>query len=125
MIPRNNRMALVVKLIFVLALTACSNLSKSPLKSGTTKMEPSQPSAIRVVVNDGGPITLTTSTAEFQVRPDGYVQASLLKDGKKLSLDEPRAGVPADSDFVRIGDDQPGETFQHGCDFDRSRVPPG
>src|SRR3981189_1579387 len=118
MIPRNNRMALVVKLIFVLALTACSNLSKSPLKSGTTKMEPSQPSAIRVVVNDGGPITLTTSTAEFQVRPDGYVQASLLKDGKKLSLDEPYAGAPAESDFVRVG----GKDVHFTLDFQQAKI---
>ena len=34
-------------------------------------------------------MVLTTSAAEFQVTPEGYVQASLLKDGKKLSLDEP------------------------------------
>ena len=73
-----------------------------PLKTATTKPEPTQPSTIKVDVNAGGPIVLTTSAAEFQVRPDGYVQASLLQeDGKKLSLDEPNVGAPADSDFVR------------------------
>jgi alpha-galactosidase len=68
-----------------------------------TAEPPSQPSTIQVTVNDGGPVVLTTSTAEFQVLPSGYVQASLLKDGKKLSLDEPRLGSPTDSDYLVIG----------------------
>src|SRR5882762_5722767 len=89
MISRTNGMALTANLTFLLALTACSNSSNAPSKTPTTKSEPTQPSTIIVDVNDQGPITLTTSTAEFQVRRDGYVQASLLKNGKKLSLDEP------------------------------------
>src|SRR5260370_37293933 len=86
-----------------LLLTACSKLPKLPLKTATAKPEPTQPSAIKVDVKDGGPAVLTTSAAEFQVTPDGYVQAFLLKDGQKLSLDEPNVGAPADSDFVRVG----------------------
>jgi alpha-galactosidase len=59
-----------------------------------------QLSTIRVDVNHGGPVVFTTSTAEFQVLPSGYVQGALLKDGKSLSLDEMRAGVPTGSDYV-------------------------
>ena len=91
---------------FSFLLTACSKLPKSPLhlplKSATAKPQPTQPSMITVEVGTGGPVVLTTSAAEFQVRPDGYVQAFLLKDGQKLSLDEPSIGAPADSDFIRI-----------------------
>src|SRR6267378_4100753 len=118
MTAANNRMALIAKLTLILALTACSNLSNGPGKTATPKPEPTQPSAILVKVDDGGPITITTSTAEFQLRPDGYVQASLLKDGKKLSLDEPHAGAPADSDFVRVG----GKDVHFTLDFQQAKV---
>jgi alpha-galactosidase len=72
-------------------------------RTQTTSEPASQPSAIKVVVNDGGPVVLTTSTAEFQILPSGYVQASLLKDGKKLSLDETKVGAPEDTDHVIVG----------------------
>ena len=112
MIARKHGRALVgitlgttLGLTFLLAACSKSPESrlKSPLRTAVTKPEPNQPSMIKVDVNDGGPVVLTTSAAEFQVRPDGYVQASLLRDGKKLSLDEPNVGVPADSDFVQVG----------------------
>ena len=64
------------------------------------------------------PITLTTSAAEFQVRPDGYLQAFLLKDGRKLSLDEPGVGAPADSDFVHAG----GKDVHFTLDFQQAEV---
>jgi alpha-galactosidase len=63
----------------------------------------SQPSTIKVVVNDGGPVLITTSTAEFQVLPSGYIQASLMKGGQKLSLDEVEQGKPVDSNFLMAG----------------------
>jgi alpha-galactosidase len=91
---------------FSFLLTACSKLPKPdlhlPLKNATAKPQPTQPSAITVEVKTGGPVVLTTSAAEFQVRPDGYVQAFLLKDGQKLSLDEPNIGALADSDFLQV-----------------------
>ncbi len=114
--------ALVATLGATLLLTACSKLPESPLKlaqkTATAKPEPTQPSAIKVDVKDGGPVVLTTSAAEFQVTPDGYVQASLLKDGKKLSLDEPNVGAPADSDFVRVG----GKDVHFTLDFQQAEV---
>ncbi len=105
-----------------LCLLLLAGCSKSPLplpgKTATAKPEPTQPSAINVEVKDGGPVVLTTSTAEFQVRPDGYVQAFLLKDGKRLSLDEPVAGAPADSDFVRAA----GKDVHFTLDFQSAQV---
>src|SRR5580698_11224892 len=88
-------------------LSACSKMpsrleSELKPKSAAAKPEPTKPSTIAVDVNDGGPIVLTTSKARFEVLPDGYVKATLLKDGQKLSLDDPRVGTPADSDFVQI-----------------------
>src|SRR5258705_5332807 len=53
---------------------------------------PAKPSQIKVDVRPGGPVILTTSSAEFQILPSGYIQASLLKGEQKLTLDEPRAG---------------------------------
>ena len=53
-----------------------------------------------VEVRDGGPLVMTTSTAEFQVLPSGYLQATLLKDGKRLTLDEPGVGSTGGSDSV-------------------------
>ena len=57
---------------------------------------PAKPSQIKVDVRPGGPVILTTSSAEFQILPSGYIQASLLKGDQKLTLDEPGAG----SDFL-------------------------
>jgi len=111
--------ARALALLVLLLLGACS---KTPLplpqKTATAKPEPTQPSAINVDVRDGGPVILTTSAAEFQVRPDGYMQAFLLKDGKKLSLDEPVVGAPAGSDFVRVG----GKEVHFTLDFQGAQV---
>jgi alpha-galactosidase len=64
------------------------------------KVAPSQPSDIRVEAHDGGPLIVTTSAAEFQVLPSGFLQAFLLKDGKKLTLDEPGVGLATGSDYL-------------------------
>ena len=101
-----------------LLLMACSKLPPVPLRTATTKPQPTQPSAITVDAKSGGPVVLTTNAAEFQLMPDGYVQASLLKDGKKLSLDEPKVGAPADSDFVRMG----GKDVNFVLEFGSARV---
>jgi alpha-galactosidase len=119
MIAGKNRIALLcIGFSLALLLTVCSKLPKSPLTTKTAKPEPTQPSAINVDVQSGGPVTLTTSAAAFQVTPAGYVQAFLLKDGKKLSLDEPNVGAPADSDFVRVG----GKDVHFTLDFEQAQV---
>ena len=64
------------------------------------KAPPSRPSEIKVEVRDGGPLLITTSTAEFQILPSGFLQATLLKDGKRLTLDEPEVGSTGGSDSI-------------------------
>jgi alpha-galactosidase len=88
---------------FILAITfaglagltlSCSKPAAQP------KAAPSRPSDIKVEVRDGGPVVLTTSAAEFQILPSGFLQATLLKDGKRLTLDEPGVGSAAGSDYL-------------------------
>jgi alpha-galactosidase len=78
----------------LLALVSCSKPVAQP------KAAPSRPSDIKVEVRDGGPIVLTTSAAEFQMLPSGFLQATLLKDGKRLTLDDPGVGSAAGSDYI-------------------------
>jgi len=73
---------------------ACSKPASQP------KTPPSQPSSIKVDINPGGPVVLTTATAEFDVLPSGYIAAHLLKNGQRLTLDEPRVGAPFDGDYA-------------------------
>ena len=63
-----------------LALTVCQDRSSTA---------PSGASKITVTAKTGGPVTITTPSAEFKVLPSGYVQAYLLKQGKSLTLDDP------------------------------------
>lgn len=84
---------------FLLALTGSVLLSCSR-KTVETKTAPSRPSDIQVEIRDGGPAVLTTSTAEFQILPSGFLQATLLKDGKRLTLDEPNVGSTGGSDSI-------------------------
>jgi alpha-galactosidase len=100
-----------------LTLLACSHQPKSD-QGAKDKTPATQPSAIKVAVHDGGPVTLITTVSEFDVRPDGYIQAFLLKDGKRLSLDESRTGVAADSDYIVSG----GKEVHFTLDFQQVRV---
>ena len=105
------------KLILILAGMVLLNsaCSRSPKKS----QEPhSAPSSIAVAVNTGGPIVLTTSSAEFQILPSGYLQASLLKGDQKLSLDEPRSNGAAESDYLI----HEGKEVHFALDFSKAEV---
>src|SRR5690348_4785966 len=66
----------------LLATVACQN-SSSPTTAGASK--------IAVTASAGGPVTIKTSSAEFEVLPSGYVRAYLVKEGKRLTLDDPDA----------------------------------
>jgi alpha-galactosidase len=82
------------------------------------KAAPSRPSDIKVEVRDGGPVLLTTSAAEFQILPSGFLQATLLKDGKRLTLDEPGVGSAAGSDYI-VHD---GKDLEFVPDFSQAKV---
>lgn len=74
-------------------------------------------SAIRVEADAKGPIVLTTKSAEFRILPSGYVQASLVRDGSKLTLDDPAGGETA-GDFIV----QSGKTVRFSLDFAHAKI---
>ena len=54
-------------------------------RTSTTTAEPApRLSSIKVDVQNGGPVVLTTASAEFQVLPSGYIQGSLFKNGRQI-----------------------------------------
>src|SRR6266567_3418092 len=84
--------------IVLLGITGVTlGCSKPPAQP---KPAPSRPSDIKVEVRDGGPVVLTTSQAEFQLLPSGFLQATLLNDGKRATLDEPGVGSAGGSDSL-------------------------
>lgn len=83
--------------VFVLLLLSMG----SPRKSATAAPPIDTPrSTIQVETNSKGPVVLTTKAAEFRLLPSGYMQAFLLEDGSRLTLDDPSAGESAAADFV-------------------------
>ena len=99
-------------LSLLLAVGCSQKLQPSPAAA------PSRPSEIKVTVSDGGPVVIQTATAEFQLSPSGYLQGALLKDGKKITLDQPAVGVPADSDYAVSG----GKDIHFTLDFTQAKV---
>ena len=79
---------------------------------------PERRSDIKVVVNPGGPAALTTSIAEFQVLPSGYVQASLVKAGARKTLDDLDPTKATDSDYV-VAD---GKEIHFALDFGQAKI---
>lgn len=119
MVARKSKIQVLATMLVVLSLlTTCSKLQKPAPQTEAAKPQPTQPSAISVDIKGGGPLTLTTRDAEFEVTPDGYIQAFLVKDGKRLTLDEPNVGAPSDSDFVRVA----GKEVHFTLDFQQARV---
>ena len=91
---------------------SCAHAPEQP------KSAPARPSDIKVEVRDGGPVVLTTSAAEFQVLPSGLMQATLLKDGKRLTLDDPGAGPTSGIDSIL----HEGKGLQFVPDFGSAKV---
>lgn len=102
-------------LVAILCAGAMPSCSKPASQSKTA---PSKPSAIKVEVRDGGPVVVTTSTAEFQILPSGFLQASLLKEGKRLTLDEPDVGSTGGSDSIVLQ----GKELDFVPDFSATKV---
>ncbi len=96
----------------LLLCTGCARTTKKPQETR------SEPSKISVAVNSGGPIVLSTRTAEFQILPSGYLQASLLKGDHKLSLDEPRQNGLTGSDYLV----QQGNEIHFTLDFAGTKI---
>jgi alpha-galactosidase len=94
----------------------CLSCSKSlPPPTG----EAALPSEIKVTVKPGGPVVLQSATAEFDILSSGYVQAYLIREGKRLSLDEPEPGSASYGDaIVSAGRD----VRDFVLDFDRVKI---
>ncbi len=88
------------KFFVFISFTLLAGLTSCTKPTQQVKPEPSHPSDIKVEVRDGGPIVVSTSTAQFQILPSGFVQAVLQKDGKRLTLDEPGVGSTGGSDSI-------------------------
>lgn len=95
-ISSHSRCILLVATCFALSFFLLS-CAKPPAQS---KAALSRPSDVHVEVRDGGPLTVTSTTAEFQILPSGFLQATLLKDGKRWTLDEPSVGSAGGSDSI-------------------------
>ncbi len=73
-------------------------------------------STVTVTLNPGESVVLTTETAEFDILASGYIQAFLVKDGKKLTLDEPETGPSGSGDSLLVDGEEIRESnydFQH------------
>lgn len=79
--------------IVLLVALACTHKAPAP--------EAGAVSAIHVR-QESGALTLSTPTAEFQLLPSGYIKASLLHDGSRLTLDDPQSVSEAAGDFVLV-----------------------
>ena len=105
-------------LAFVALLITLTQSCSHPQSASQGKEPPSQPSAIHVEVKPGGPLVVTTNSAAFEVSPSGYIQAFLLRDGQRQTLDDPQAGRPDESDYL----EQAGGDVHFTLDFDQANV---
>src|SRR3974390_3320946 len=86
--PTSFRRLLSPVTALMLAATLCLTIACSRFQAAKPKEPPTRPSDIKVEIKTGGPLIITTSTSEFQVSPTGYIRGFLLKEGKRLTLDE-------------------------------------
>jgi alpha-galactosidase len=113
-----NSLRRVSAIVVLASLTALTQSCSNSQPASQIKEAPSKPSDIRVEVKSGGPLVLTTSGASFEVSPGGYIQAFLLSNGQRLTLDAPPAGKPIESDyFVQNHGD-----IHFVLDFDKANV---
>jgi alpha-galactosidase len=64
-----------------------------------------QPGASKVAVTtvSGGPLTISTPTAEFRLMPSGYLQAFWVQNGKQFTLDDPQLTATKSPDTLVSG----------------------
>lgn len=94
-IGRSSVSAAISALTLLLSLPACS-WTKTPASAES-------PSTISIVATPGSPIVIRTPAAEFRLFSSGYLQASLLRSGHTLTLDDPPADSGASTDSVTVG----------------------
>jgi alpha-galactosidase len=85
-------------------LAIAISVSFSACNQHRTDVSPAQAaSSITVAVNPGEPVVIKTPAAEFRLTPSGYLQASLLRNGQTLTLDDPQADPSAGGDSLSSG----------------------
>ena len=104
-----------VRLAFLVVLTLLT--SQCSQRETPSPANPEH-SDIQVNVNPSGQLIVTTSAAEFHVLPSGYIQAFLLKDGAKLTLDDQRASTTHEADHLVTN----GKPIGFTPDFSKARV---
>ncbi|HEX4485631.1 MAG TPA: glycoside hydrolase family 36 protein [Terriglobales bacterium] len=107
---------LYIAMGMALLLSGCTNKTEKPAQA--TPQTTPKVTSVKVALNDKGPIVVTTSAAEFSILPSGYIQASLLKDGKHFTLDEPSATAPTDGEYIVSN----GKEIHFTLDFSQARV---
>src|SRR5262245_23510819 len=76
-------------------LGAMASLAACNKKTNIT--DNSSQSIVRVASPAAGPLIVSTPSAEFRLYPNGYLKASLLRDGKALTLDDGAGPGPGNS----------------------------
>jgi alpha-galactosidase len=90
---RSRRILAVAMLLLGIVLSGCGR--KASVAEKQTR------SAIQITNMAGGPLVLRTSSAEFRVYPSGYMQASLLREGRTFTLDD-QAGASAGANSLNV-----------------------
>ena len=85
--------ALCLAVLLSVPLASCNQLRSK-------RVSIQENSAISVTVTSAGPIVIKTPAAEFQLTTAGYLQASLLRDGQILTLDDVQADPKGCADSV-------------------------
>ncbi len=110
----NSRLSSIIPIFLISTFGLTLSCTKAP----APKAPPSRPSDIKVEVRDGGPVVITTTTSEFQILPSGYLQATLVKDGKRMTLEDPGVGSSGGSDSILLA----GKEVDFVPDFTQAKV---
>jgi len=102
MIPRLHILLRTLAALLVAVLSGCEKAPQSPAQT-------SVPSKIEVTKQDDGSVRIKTSSAEFDLSPRTYVRASLVANGVKQTLDDPR---PNQSGSAVTVDGRPVDDFR-------------
>jgi alpha-galactosidase len=87
--------------VCLLILIGAAVVSCNRGRSGVNDEQAS--SSVHVAAISGGPLVIRTAAAEFRLYPAGYLQASLLRNGETLSLDDPQSGASVSADMLLSG----------------------
>ncbi len=109
------RFASVVRCLVLassLAMLACQKTSSPPATGESS-------SRIVVTADTGGPVTIRTAVAEFEVLRSGNVQAYLLKNGIRFTLDDPSETGESTPNSLTVAGREIG---RFNLDFDHVKV---